>query len=63
MSKELQKNLRKQVAPYEKANTKASIMQMINTLGPFFILWILAYQSLQISYVLTLAFTTVAAFF
>ncbi|MGP1906739.1 fatty acid desaturase [Metabacillus sp. JX24] len=63
MSKELQKNLRKQVAPYEKANTKASIIQMINTLGPFFILWILAYQSLQISYVLTLAFTTAAAFF
>ncbi|TDL80549.1 fatty acid desaturase [Peribacillus frigoritolerans] len=63
MSKELQRNLRKQVAPYEKANTKASIMQIINTLGPFFILWALAYQSLSISYFLTLGFAVLAAGF
>ncbi|MCM3595134.1 fatty acid desaturase [Metabacillus idriensis] len=63
MSKELQRNLRKQVAPYEKANTKASIMQIVNTLGPFFILWALAYQSLSISYFLTLGFAVLAAGF
>ncbi|PMC40698.1 fatty acid desaturase [Bacillus sp. UMB0899] len=63
MSKELQRNLRKQVAPYEKSNTKASIWQLITTLGPFFILWILAYQSLSISYFLTFAFTVIAGGF
>jgi len=63
MSKELQRNLRKQVAPYEKSNTKDSIWQLITTLGPFFILWTLAYQSLTISYFLTFAFTVIAAGF
>jgi len=63
MSKELQRNLRKQVAPYEKSNTKASIWQLITTLGPFFILWTLAYQSLTISYLLTFAFTVIAGGF
>jgi acyl-lipid omega-6 desaturase (Delta-12 desaturase) len=58
-----QKNLRKQVAPYEKSNLRASIWQVINTLVPFFILWILAYQSLNISYILTLAFSVLAAGF
>ncbi|MDQ0229877.1 fatty acid desaturase [Metabacillus malikii] len=57
------KQLRKQVAPFEKANTKASIIQLINTLGPYFLLWILAYLSLSVSYVLTLAISVVAAGF
>ncbi|CAM3714583.1 fatty acid desaturase [Mesobacillus zeae] len=55
------KNLRKQVAPYEKSNTKDSIWQVINTLGPFFLLWYLAYKSLSVSYILTLALGIVAA--
>ncbi|PLR69047.1 MULTISPECIES: fatty acid desaturase [Bacillaceae] len=63
MSKELQRNLRKQVAPYEKSNTKASVMQLINTIGPFILLWFLAYQSLSISYFLTLGLTVIAAGF
>ncbi|KKI89862.1 fatty acid desaturase [Bacillus sp. SA1-12] len=63
MTKQLQKNLRKQVAPFEKSNTKASVIQLINTLGPFLILWILAYQSLSISYFLTLGITVIAAGF
>jgi omega-6 fatty acid desaturase (delta-12 desaturase) len=63
MTKQLQKNLRKQVTPYEKSNTKDSIFQLINTIGPFIILWILAYQSLSISYFLTLGLTVVAAGF
>lgn len=63
MNNQLQKNLRKQVSPYEKANTKDSIKQLINTIGPFLILWILAYQSLSISYFLTLGFAVIAAGF
>jgi len=63
MSKEKQKQLKKQVAPYEKATTKDSVRQIINTLVPFFILWFLAYQSLSISYWLVLPFVIVAAGF
>ncbi|MBO1510670.1 fatty acid desaturase [Metabacillus bambusae] len=63
MTKQLQRNLRKQVAPYEKANIKDSVRQLINTIGPFLILWILAYQSLSISYFLSFGFIIVAAGF
>lgn len=58
-----QKQLRKQVAPYEKSNLKASVWQLTNTLVPFFILWILAYQSLSVSYFLTLGISVIAAGF
>lgn len=58
-----QKNLRKQVIPYEKSNLKASIWQMINTFVPFIILWILAYKSLSTSIFLTLIFDLAAALF
>lgn len=58
-----QKHLRKQVAPFEKSNIKASILQLVNTIGPFIILWILAYQSLSISYFLTLGISVIAAGF
>lgn len=60
---ENQKQLRKQVAPFEKANTKASVWQLINTLVPFFLLWFFAYQSLAISYLLTFALSVIAAGF
>lgn len=63
MSKEKEKTLRKQVAPYEKAALKASIFQMINTFVPFFALWFLAYKSLEISYALTFLLSVVAAGF
>ncbi|MEH7354926.1 fatty acid desaturase [Neobacillus drentensis] len=63
MTNEKQKVLRKQVAPYEKSNTKASVWQVINTIVPFIILWFLAYKSLSISYFLTLAIAVVAAGF
>lgn len=55
--------MRKQVAPFEKSNTKDSIRQLINTIGPFILLWFLAYQSLSISYFLTLGLTVIAAGF
>ncbi|MFZ7944228.1 MULTISPECIES: fatty acid desaturase [Bacillaceae] len=63
MMNEKQKSLRKQVAPYENSNTKASIWQVINTIVPFFSLWFLAYESLSISYFLTLAIAVVASGF
>nr|WP_263326482.1 fatty acid desaturase [Neobacillus sp. Marseille-Q6967] len=57
------KNLRKQVAPFEKSATKESIWQLINTLVPFIILWYLAYQSLSVSYWLSLVPSIIAAGF
>ncbi|WP_199738145.1 fatty acid desaturase [Falsibacillus albus] len=55
--------LRKQVAPYEKADTQNSIVQLLNTILPFILLWILAYESLSVSYFLTLGISVVAAGF
>ncbi|MEH7515800.1 fatty acid desaturase [Gottfriedia acidiceleris] len=63
MSKENQKNLRKQIIPYEKSILKASIWQMINTFIPFIFLWYLAYKSTSISVVLTIFIDIVAALF
>ena len=57
------KTLKKEVAPYEKSTTKESIWQIINTLGPFFLLWFLAYQSLSVSYWLALVPMVIAAGF
>lgn len=63
MIKEKQRNLRKQMALFEKSTTKNSILQIGNTIVPFFLLWILAYQSLSISYVLTVILSVIAAGF
>lgn len=57
------KQLRKAVSPFEKSKTKNSIWQLVNTMLPFFALWVLAYQSLTISYLLTLVFAIPAAGF
>lgn len=57
------KNLKKQVAPYEKSTTKDSVLQIINTLVPFFALWYLAYISLSVSYWLALIPIIIAAGF
>ncbi|WP_409291561.1 fatty acid desaturase [Peribacillus sp. SCS-37] len=62
MSKQQLISLRKQMTPYEKPNTKDSIIQLFNTLLPFFALWYLAYESLSVSYILTLAIAVVEAF-
>jgi acyl-lipid omega-6 desaturase (Delta-12 desaturase) len=61
MTKQKQNTLRKQISPYEKSNTRDSVIQLITTFVPFIISWVLAYQSLSISYLLTLAFTIVGA--
>ncbi len=63
MSKQNITNLRKQVAPFEKSEVKESVWQIVNTMGPFFLLWYLAYQSLSISYFLTLGLGVLAAGF
>lgn len=55
--------LRKDVAPFEQTNTKASIRQMINTILPLILLWVAAYLSLSISFWLALPFTVAAAGF
>lgn len=57
------KNLKKQVAPYEKSTLKESVWQLVNTLVPFFALWTIAYQTLAISYFISLIFCIVAAGF
>ncbi|MBS4176839.1 fatty acid desaturase [Lederbergia citrea] len=63
MKKQDARAIKKEIAPYEKSNTKNSIRQVINTFVPFIALWILAYQSLSISYILTAVFCIVAAGF
>jgi len=55
--------LKKDLAPYESADTKKSIMQIINTIGPFLLLWYAAYISLSVSYWLTLPILVIASGF
>lgn len=63
MSNQKLAQLKKNVAPFEKSDAKSSVRQIINTIPPFFLLWFLAYQSLSVSYWLTLALAVVAAGF
>ncbi|WP_249869488.1 fatty acid desaturase [Oceanobacillus saliphilus] len=63
MSKQKQAQLRKSVAPFANSNTKASIIQLINSIVPFILLWFLSYQSLAISIWLSLAISVIAAGF
>lgn len=56
-------SLKKSVAPYEKTDHKASVRQLVNTLGPLLLLWAAAYFSLEVSYWLTLLFAIPAAGF
>jgi acyl-lipid omega-6 desaturase (Delta-12 desaturase) len=42
------------VSPYEHTNTKKSIRQIVNTIGPLIALWYLAYLSLSLSYWVTI---------
>ncbi|WP_214483990.1 fatty acid desaturase [Bacillus sp. SM2101] len=57
------KNLKKQVSPFEKSTRAKSVWQIINTIGPFLILWYLAYISLSVSYLLALVPIVLAAGF
>ncbi|CAM3281930.1 fatty acid desaturase [Paenibacillus lupini] len=57
------RQLKKDMAPYEKSNPKTSILQILNTILPFVVLWYVAYLSLSVSYLLTLAVAVVASGF
>ena len=63
MSREKTAQLRKFVAPFEKADVKASVRQLVNTIPPFILFWFLAYQALAVSILLTIALSAVAAGF
>ncbi|PYZ97650.1 fatty acid desaturase [Alteribacter lacisalsi] len=63
MSLSKEKNLRKATLPFTNGKVSASVRQLINTLVPFFALWVLAYYSLSVSYLLTLAIAVINAGF
>ncbi|WP_082232209.1 fatty acid desaturase [Halobacillus massiliensis] len=63
MSQRKQAQLKKDVSSFAKADNKAGILQLINTIVPFVILWILAYQSLSVSVWLSLPFSLAAGAF
>ncbi|WP_163539461.1 fatty acid desaturase [Gracilibacillus sp. YIM 98692] len=63
MSKQKQAQLRKAVMPFASPDGKASAIQLLNTIPPFFLLWFLAYQSLSLSILLSLVFSVLAAGF
>lgn len=51
------------VVRYQNSNVRQSVWQLVNSVAPYFILWYLAYRSLEISYWLTLVFAFFAALF
>ncbi len=51
------------ISNYNKPDTGLSIWQIINSLGPYILLWVAMYYSLHISYLLTLGLSFVAAGF
>ncbi|WP_411843401.1 fatty acid desaturase [Salinicoccus sp. HZC-1] len=63
MTKQKQAQLRKAVMPYATAHTKASVIQLLNTILPFFVFWFLAYQALSVSFWLSLPFSIITAGF
>lgn len=54
---------RQAVAGFQQSDWRISVWQLINSIGPYFILWYLAYRSLGVSYWLTLLFAVGAALF
>jgi len=51
------------VAQYQKSDLRRSLWQVINSFVPFLGVWVLAYFSLRVSYLLTLALAVVGAGF
>ena len=51
------------ISNYNKPDTSLSIWQIINSLGPYILLWVAMYYSLGISYLLTLGLSFIAAGF
>lgn len=63
MSHQATSGWRQAIAPFERPSVARSVWQLANTVIPFFLAWYLAYLSLSISYLLTLALSVVAAGF
>ncbi|RUS47026.1 fatty acid desaturase [Cohnella sp. AR92] len=61
MTKQMQ--LKKDVAPFENIDTRRSIRQLLTSLVPLIALWYGSYLSLSVSWLLSLAFSVVAAGF
>ncbi len=51
------------ISKYNTPSVKKSIWQIINSLGPYLVLWYLMYLSMEISYWITLGFSVLAAGF
>ncbi len=58
-----EKPWRETVAPYQGANLRLSLWQMVNTIAPYFILWYLAYRALEVHLLLSLFISFWAALF
>lgn len=54
---------RKVVSKYQQSDVRKSIWQIANSVIPYFVLWYLAYRSLEVSYALTLVLALFAALF
>lgn len=63
MDKQRIRELRKQVAPFEKSQLNKSIFQVINTILPLFLVWTLAYLAFDISVWLSVGLAVIAAGF
>jgi omega-6 fatty acid desaturase (delta-12 desaturase) len=57
-----EKSWRKLLAPYKQASTRAAVVQLLDTVLPFVLLWYVMVRSLEISYFLTLALAVPAGF-
>lgn len=55
--------INRELAPFQKAEMRRSIWQLVNTLVPYAALWVLMALSLQVSYALTLALSILTAGF
>ncbi len=51
------------ISRYNQPDTRKSIWQIINSLGPYLLLWVAMYYSLQVSYFLTLGIAVLATGF
>src|SRR6185436_16503642 len=51
------------VLQHQKPSTPRAVWQMVNTLGPYILLWYLMYRSLSVSYWLTLPLIILAGGF
>ncbi len=61
--KDTLQNWKEIISKYQQPDTKKAIIQISNSFGPFFLLWILMYFSLSWSYWITIGLAFVNAFF